>query len=116
MLKAANKNVRYCYEKALVASDRASKAGTPTEREFYLNAEKRWLSLGVSYEYQERLTDFINALRTLPRTPFCRTCNVPMRPEGMRCRQNGLAECDFGCTRCGAKKTVIELDGKDADH
>jgi len=41
VLKVANKNVKYCYEKALEASERASEAGTLTEREFYLDAEKR---------------------------------------------------------------------------
>ena len=111
MLKVANKNVKYCYEKALEASERASEAGTLTEREFYLDAEKRWLALGASFEYQERLTNFINELRNLPKTPFCRACSAYMRPKIMRCSQDGLAECDYECTRCGAKKTVIELDG-----
>jgi len=112
VLKAANQNVKYCYEQALKASERASTAGMPAEQEFHLGDEKRWLTLAASFEYQERLIDFINELGALLKTPFCRVCSRSMRPKGMRGRQNGLAECDFECIRCGVKKTVIELDGE----
>ena len=112
MLRAANRNVRYCYERAFESNDRALKARTQTEREFYQNDEKRWLALGGSFEYQERLTDFMNELGNLLRAPFCRACGAKMRPKLMRCDQDGLAEVDYECARCGAEQTVIELDGK----
>ena len=111
VLKAVSKNARYCYEKALEASERSSKAWTPAEREFYQNDETRWLTLGASFEYQERLAGFINELRNYLKAPFCRACTAKMRPKVMRCRQDGLAEFDYECARCGAKKTVVELDG-----
>jgi hypothetical protein len=111
VLKVVNKNARYCYEKALEAANRASRARSQSEREFYQHDEARWIRLGASYEYQERLADFINELRNLAKTPFCRACGWNMWPKLMRCGQDGLAELDYECTRCGAKDTVIELDG-----
>jgi hypothetical protein len=56
VLKAANQNVKDCYEQALQAEERAAQIRNSLDRQFWLDSEARWLALAASYEYQARLS------------------------------------------------------------
>jgi len=59
-------NVQQCYEKARQAEHRAAQERDNPDRErFWLDANKQWLALAASSEYQARLSKFINELRSL---------------------------------------------------
>jgi len=110
MLRPANQNTRYCYEKALEAGQRAAAAREPGDREFWLERERHWLHLATSYDYQQRLSAFIAELRGLPKRPFCSVCDVPMRAKWHRCRSDGLMEFDYECPACEATQTLVEIE------
>ena len=83
MLRPANQNTRYCYEKALEAGQRVAAAREQEDREFWLERERHWLHLATSYDYQQRLSAFIAELRGLPKRPFCSVARCP-------CGRNGI--------------------------
>jgi len=110
MLRPANQNTRYCYEKALEAGQRAAAAREPGDREFWLERERHWFHLATSYDYQQRLSAFIAELRGLAQTAilFCR--EVPMRAKWHRCRSDSLMEFDYECPACEATQTLVEIE------
>jgi hypothetical protein len=71
VLKAANQNVKDCYEQALQAEERAAQIRNSLDRQFWLDSEARWLALAASYEYQARLSDFIKEVRGFIKSPLC---------------------------------------------
>jgi|SRR5262245_4943099 len=109
MLQAANQDIRHCYERALEAEQRAANARNSEERRFYLDNEKRWLALAVSYEYQERLTAFLQELRGHVNAPLCPACGLPMRPKRLVQTAQRLFEFQFRCPSCGTTRTVSDL-------
>jgi hypothetical protein len=74
VLKAANQNVKDCYEQALQAEERAAQIRNSLDRQFWLDSEARWLALAASYEYQARLSDFIKEVRGFIKSPLCSAC------------------------------------------
>jgi hypothetical protein len=112
MLKRTNQNAKFCYESAARAAQKAANAHTPSDRDFWLDRERHWIHLGASYDYQERLSNFIEELRTLPRRPICTACDVPMRVTRLHYRPGGLVEFNYECPACEAKQTVVEIDVK----
>jgi hypothetical protein len=112
MLKRTNQNVKFCYERAVTASQEAANARTPMDRNFWLDRERSWVGLATSHDYQERLAGFIQELRTLPRRPICPVCDVPMRAKQFRCRPDGLLEFYYECPACEAKKAVVEIEAE----
>lgn|SRR5262249_41036133 len=113
VLKAANQNVKYCYERALQAEERAARARNSEERRFYLDCEARWLTLAASYDYQECLTAFLRELRGFVKSPLCSACGLPMRPKRLIQCGKGLYEFQFECVPCEVTKTVSEINAKD---
>jgi hypothetical protein len=109
VLKAANQNVKYCYEQALQAEERAAQTRNPLDRQFWLDNEARWLALAASYEYQARLSDFIKEVRGFIKGPLCSACDLPMRPKRLVRSGNRLFEFQYECANCEAKETVSEL-------
>jgi hypothetical protein len=109
VLKAANQNVKLCFERALQAEERATQTRNPLDRQFWLDSEARWLALAASYEYQARLSDFIKEVRGFIKSPFCSTCDLPMRPKRLVHSGNGLFEFQYECANCETKETVSEI-------
>ena len=109
MLKAANQNVKDCYEQALQAEERAAQIRNSLDRQFWLDSEARWLALAASYEYQARLSDFIKEVRGFIKSPLCSACDLPMRPKRLVHSGNGLFEFQYECANCEAKETVSEI-------
>ena len=110
VLKASSQNVKYCNERALEAEERADASRNPEERRFYYDCEKRWLALAASYEYQERLSAFLQELRGFLKTPLCFACGLPMRPKRLVQTSQGLFEFQFKCANCETSRTALELD------
>jgi hypothetical protein len=110
VLKAANRNAKFCYERAVAAAQQAAKARRPVDKEFWSERETYWIHLAASYDYQERLAGFIQELRSLPRQPICSGCDLPMRVKRLRCRSDGLLQFDYQCTACETKRTVVEIE------
>jgi hypothetical protein len=50
--------IRFCYERAAQAKERADAALFPKAKADFLNMERRWLRLARSAEFGERLDDF----------------------------------------------------------
>ena len=48
-------NARQCYDRAVIARDRADRAGADGNRDDWLKLELGWLALGQSYEFADRL-------------------------------------------------------------
>jgi len=109
MLKAEHQRIKYCYEQALLAEERATQTRNPLDRQFWLDSEARWLALAASYEYQARLSDFIKEVRGFIKSPFCSTCDLPMRPKRLVHSGNGLFEFQYECANCETKETVSEI-------
>jgi hypothetical protein len=114
MLRPADQNARYCYEKALDCQQRAGEVRDSDEREFWLDRQRQWLHLGASYEYQQWLSAFLAELSSWPKQPFCSVCDVPMRAKRNRARGDGLTEVDYNCPKCEAKRTLVEIEGGSA--
>jgi len=100
MLTAAKQNVKYCYEQALEAEERAADERNPNTRRFYLDSAKRWFGLAASLEYQERLEAFLKEFRTSIKRPLCPECSLLMRPNRLVQTGEGLFEIQFKCTSC----------------
>jgi hypothetical protein len=56
MLYSISRRVAEFYQHALECNEKARKARNPEEREFYLDMERRWLSLAHHRDLTERLT------------------------------------------------------------
>ena len=78
MLKAASPNARHCYEQAAEARRRACATNDAPTRDDLLASEARWLKLAQSYEFSERLSEFLNRPVSLPEHPVCRGCGLAM--------------------------------------
>jgi hypothetical protein len=59
MLQNLSKEIRECYLRAEECKRLAETARTPSAKADYLAMERRWLSLAHSYEFSERLSDYI---------------------------------------------------------
>ena len=60
MLENLSADIQECYRHALKARRRAETARNESEREDFLNMERRWLNLARSYEFTERLSSMTN--------------------------------------------------------
>jgi hypothetical protein len=109
MLQATNQNVKYCYEQALVAEERAANARTSGDRTFFLDNAKKWFGLAASYEYQERLEAFLKEFRSSIKRPLCPTCNLPIRPNRLVQTSEGLFEFQFKCASCQTTRAASQL-------
>ena len=56
MLYSISKRVAVFYQHAYECNEKARKARNLEEREFYLDMERRWLSLAHQSDFTERLT------------------------------------------------------------
>jgi hypothetical protein len=72
MLQNLSKDIRECYLNAEECKRLAETARTPSAKADYLAMERRWLSLAHSYEFSERLSDYI--------APFSKRRRVPGTP------------------------------------
>ncbi len=59
MLQHLSKEIRECYLRAEQSKRLAETAPTPAARKDYLDMEQRWLSFARSYEFAERLSNFV---------------------------------------------------------
>src|SRR5262245_26216022 len=107
MLKVANQSARFCYEQALKAERWTNYARTPEDREFWLNAQKRWLGLATNAEFCERIAAFVKELKHRHGQPICLSCDALMHIRQIRGR-NGSAEYHYECATCEAKQTIVE--------
>jgi hypothetical protein len=58
MLRKLPERLGYCYERASECRDRARKARTSADAQYYLDRECRWLLLARSCELSDRIRDF----------------------------------------------------------
>jgi hypothetical protein len=58
MLKNLSEEVRQCLQHAEDCARQAAAQTCPKLKQDFLDMERRWLSLGRSYEFTERLADF----------------------------------------------------------
>ena len=72
MLQNLSHEIRECLRRAEECKRLAEAAKTETGRADYLDMERRWLSLARSYEFAERLSDFIEPFRRRTRRPKSR--------------------------------------------
>ncbi len=63
MLQLHRPKTRYAFEKAAQASDKARAATDADARRFWREVEVKWLQLAESYQFAERLTDYIDTVR-----------------------------------------------------
>ena len=64
MLQNLSEDIRECYRRAEDCKRLAEGALTETGKADYLDMERRWLSLARSYEFAERLSNFIAPFST----------------------------------------------------
>jgi len=107
VLRVSDPDVRRCYVNALGARERARKAKAPLDREFYLEAEKRWLRLAESFEYSARLSRFLEQPRNLPTRPICFACDVAMWLKKTDC-VGGQIGFRYECPVCEATEMVTQ--------
>lgn len=110
MLKAANRNARFCYTKAFAARERALVTKNPEDRIFYFEAEARWLRLAESYEISARTDQFI-ASRPTPQRPSCPACAVAMPLAEVQVFRGGV-EYRYECKACGYRMDVTRCDDR----
>jgi len=58
MLLKLNEEIRECYGHAFRAREKANAATDEVTRQYYLDAEVRWLYLAHSYELSERISSY----------------------------------------------------------
>jgi hypothetical protein len=63
MLLKLSDQIRNCYQRAADARLKADTAQTAADKQDFLDAEQRWLSLARGYEFSERLSRFTNSVR-----------------------------------------------------
>jgi len=63
MLQNLSEEIRECHRRAEECRRLAEEAGTETGKADYLDMERRWLSLASSYEFAERLSNFVEPFR-----------------------------------------------------
>src|SRR5262245_3869562 len=110
MLKAANRNARYCYTKATAARERALEIRNPEDRVFYFEAEARWLKLAESYEISTRTSLFIASQPTQQR-PSCPACAVDMPLGEVQVFRGGI-EYRYVCKACGYRIDITRCDDR----
>jgi len=59
LLQNLSDKIRLCYERAAEAKERADEMLAPEAKADFLNMERRWLLLARSYQFGERLGDFV---------------------------------------------------------
>jgi hypothetical protein len=64
MLRKLSNEIAECYRHANDCRRKADAAKIPTAKAELLEMERRWLFLGRSYEFTERLTDFRSHAKT----------------------------------------------------
>ena len=69
MLRKLSNEISVCYRHAEDCRRKADETNVPTAKEEFLNMERRWLFLARSYEFTERLTDFNDYKKQMPRKP-----------------------------------------------
>ena len=62
MLQRTAKLVADCYQRAAESAQGARNAQNASDREFYLDMERRWMFLANSYEFTDRVTSMSNEL------------------------------------------------------
>jgi hypothetical protein len=110
MLKAANRNARYCYTKATTARERAVGTRNLEDRVFYFEAEARWLKLAESYDISARTDQFI-ANQPTPQRPSCPACAVAMPLSEVQVFR-GAIEYRYACKACGYRMDVTRYDDR----
>jgi hypothetical protein len=60
MLQRTAKLVADCYQRAAESAQGARNAQNASDREFYLDMERRWMFLANSYEFTNRVTSMSN--------------------------------------------------------
>jgi len=64
MLQNLSEEIRECHRRAEECRRLAEEARTKTGKADYLDMGGRWLSLARSYEFAERLSNFVEPFRT----------------------------------------------------
>jgi len=60
MLRRSSATIADCHRRALEAAERAERASSPEDQDFWLGRERRWLELAQHQEACERLDDFVS--------------------------------------------------------
>jgi predicted Ser/Thr protein kinase len=63
MLQLHPPKTRYAFEKAAQANAKARAATDADARRFWLEIEAKWLHLAESYQFVERLTNYVDTVR-----------------------------------------------------
>jgi hypothetical protein len=58
MLQRTDTQAAYCYQRAEENRRRAEQQVKPEYKETYLDLERRWLTLAMSYEFGDRLNQY----------------------------------------------------------
>src|SRR5215468_8417998 len=89
-LKPVSRNIKLLL---LEAAYKADNARDTVDREFWLSRQSSWLHLATSYEYTDRVSDFLQEEDALPKTPFCSICDLPMRAIHVHGRSDASTDC-----------------------
>jgi ribosomal protein S27AE len=111
MLKAAIRNARYFYTKAITARERALGTKNPEDRVSYFEAEARWLELAESYEVSTRTSQFIASQPATPQRPSCPACAQAMPLAEVQVFR-GAIEYRYACKACGYRMDVTRYDDR----
>jgi hypothetical protein len=69
MLRKLSQEIADCYRYAADCRRKADAASVPTEKQEFLDMERRWVFLARSYEFTERLTEFTRYSESRTLTP-----------------------------------------------
>jgi hypothetical protein len=83
MLQKLSSEILECYDHADECRQRAKEAFTDGSRQDFLDMEQRWLSLAHSYEFAERLSNFVAPFRNRRKLKATSVGGLaPRAPEG----------------------------------
>jgi hypothetical protein len=67
MLKRTSKQALECYRHAADCRERAKSANDPQMRKFWQQQENAWTDIATSYDFSERIAEFLQSVECAPR-------------------------------------------------
>src|SRR5262245_64517716 len=106
MLEQQSDLIRSCYDRAARAKEAADQARFPSDREFFLGVERKWLGLADSQAFADRIGSYLLSQRT----------QTPQRENVVPLLRNAAFEPPLVHDICAAFDNIcrkLGLEGKD---